>query len=219
MILLSLDLFCLQTSKDRFILISYLYYALIYLSLLNDTSLTIVGVMLNMIRRIVEIEEEISSSNNMKPNPTISILLLFFQIIGSLKTKSWPIQVPRVSFSGVHLKELTVVHAPTQICLQKTKIWFYSALIYSTCKPVKTASSMLNSHQLLEVRGRFPIAFFVLFTWNVEFLQTFAFIFVNKLRFFCKKGKERKRWVQETASCAPINGNCKHGIEQKNQLQ
>ena len=90
MILLSLDLFYLQTSKDRFILISYLYYALIYLSLLNDTSLTIVGVMLNMIRRIVEIEEEISSSNNMKPNPTISILLLFFQIIGSLKTKSWP---------------------------------------------------------------------------------------------------------------------------------
>ena len=111
MILLSLDLIYLQTSKDRFILISYLYYALIYLSLLNDTSLTIVGVMLNMIRRMLEIEEEISSSNNMKPNPTISILLLFFQIIGSLKTKSWPIQVPRVSSNGVHLRELTVVHA------------------------------------------------------------------------------------------------------------
>ena len=30
-----------------------------------------------------------------------------------------------------------------------------------------------------EVRRRFPVAFLVLFTWNVEFLQTFAFIFVG----------------------------------------
>ena len=32
--------------------------------------------------------------------------------------------------------------------------------------------------RLLEVRRRLPIAFFFLFTWNVEFLQTFAFKFV-----------------------------------------
>ena len=32
--------------------------------------------------------------------------------------------------------------------------------------------------RLLEVRGRLPVSFFFLFTWNVEFLQTFPFKFV-----------------------------------------
>ena len=71
---------------------------------------------------------------------------------------------------------------------------------------------------LLEVRRRFPVAFFVLFNWNVEFLQTFAFIFVchKKTSFFGQMPLVRKRWVHETASTTRINGSCNHCIEQKN---
>ena len=44
--------------------------------------------------------------------------------------------------------------------------------------------------RLLEVRRRFPVAFFVLFSWNLEFLQTFAFIFVCRKypSFYGQKG-------------------------------
>ena len=35
--------------------------------------------------------------------------------------------------------------------------------------------SLHGAAQLLEVRHRLPVSFFFLFTWNVEFLQTFSF--------------------------------------------
>ena len=74
---------------------------------------------------------------------------------------------------------------------------------------------------LLEVRRRLPVAFFFLFTGNVEFLQTFAFKFV------CHKYTSilgqmflvRKRWVHETVSFTRIKENCKQSIEHKTQLQ
>jgi len=67
--------------------------------------------------------------------------------------------------------------------------------------------------RLLEVRRRFPVAFFVPFTWNVELLQTFAFLFVcDKWTSFFDKMflVVRKRWVHKTTSSTRINGSCKH---------
>ena len=74
--------------------------------------------------------------------------------------------------------------------------------------------------RLLELRRRFPV--FVLFTWNLEFLQTFSFNFVShkKTSFFGQNVSCKKRWVDETASSTRIiNGSCKHGIKEKNQLR
>ena len=53
--------------------------------------------------------------------------------------------------------------------------------------------------RLLEVRRRLPVPFFFLFTWNVEFLQTFAFKFVviNKLRFFREISVRKTIWYLE----------------------
>ena len=56
--------------------------------------------------------------------------------------------------------------------------------------------------RLLKVRRRFPVVFFVLFTWNVEFRQTFAFSFVShkQTSIFGQIFLARKRWVHNTAS-------------------
>ena len=60
--------------------------------------------------------------------------------------------------------------------------------------------------RLREVRCHFPVAVFVLFTWNVEFLQTFAFVFVSHKAECLFYGNKH-------------NGSCKHAIELKIQLR
>ena len=52
----------------------------------------------------------------------------------------------------------------------------------------------------LLLRGRLPVSFFFLFTWNVEFAQTFAFKFVchKRTSIFKPNFLVRKRWLHET---------------------
>ena len=75
--------------------------------------------------------------------------------------------------------------------------------------------------RFLEVRRRLHVAFFLMFTWNVEFLQTVAFKFVchKWTSFLGQIFLVRKRWVHETASCTRITGSCKQSIKHKTQLQ
>ena len=77
--------------------------------------------------------------------------------------------------------------------------------------------------RFLEIRRRLHVAFstFSLFTWNVEFLQTFAsnLFVINKVRFFGHIFLVRKRWVHETSSCTRINWSCKQSIDQQNSAK